>query len=338
MPAPRSIFAPFSTASLCIAVALFGGCNRGGDDKIHVAFVTNNPHAFWTLAERGCEKAAKDFNVQVEFRRPAQNSPKDQQDIVDKLMLMGIQGIAVSPNDGKNQADYYNDIASKVPLITQDSDLPPGSKRRCYLGTNNIGAGKAAGQMVKEVLPEGGQVVILVGSLDVQNAVERRQGVLDELGGKDGATGPQLGKHELLTTITDGGKADECKRKVEDFLVKYTGDPQKLCFVGLWAYNPHMALEAVKTAKLEGKVKVVGFDEDEPTLAGIRAGLIHGTVVQSPFEFGYEAIRILTGLVKKDESVLPAGGVLYIPFKVIKKDEVDAFEKRLNELRNPTAA
>ena len=299
--------------------------------------MTNNPHAFWTFAERGCEKAAKDFNCVVEFRRPAQNSPKDQQDIVDKLLLTGIQGIAVSPNDAKNQVVFYDNVASKVPLITQDSDLPPGSKRLCYLGTDNVGAGRAAGTLVKEALPDGGQIVILVGSLDVQNAQERRQGVLDELSGTPGATGPQLGKYELLNTITDNGQEKECQRKVADFLTTFKGDPTKLCFVGLWAYNPHAALEAVKAAKLEGKIKVVGFDEDDQTLVAIQDGLIHGTVVQQPFEFAYESVRILVGLVKGDKSVLPPGGVKYIPHNIIKRDNVEAFRAKVKQMLQPSA-
>lgn len=318
--------------------ALIVGCNKGGDERIRVAFVTNNPHAFWTLAERGCEKASRDFNVDVEFRRPAENSPKFQQDIIDSLLLKGVQAIAVSPNDAANQLVYFNKIADQVPLVTQDSDLPAGSKRRCYLGTDNLGAGKAAGKLVKEAMPDGGKVVILVGSLDASNAQQRRQGVLDELAGGDNAKGPTLGKYELVDTMTDGGRNEECKRKVDDFLASYQGDPTKLCFVGLWAYNPHMALNAAKGAKLQGKVKIVGFDEDEETLAGVKDGFIHGTVVQQPFEFGYEAVKILVCLVKKDESVVPPGGIKYIPFQVIKKEDVDAFRDKLKKLHAKEAA
>ena len=66
-------------------------------------------------------------------------------------------------------------------MIAADSDLPSGSKRLCYVGTNNVEAGRAAGQLVRKVLPEGGKVAIFVGRLDVQNAIERRRGVLEAL-------------------------------------------------------------------------------------------------------------------------------------------------------------
>jgi ribose transport system substrate-binding protein len=323
-----------------VAATLLGCTNSDpASDKVRVAFVSNNAHEFWTYAERGCEKGAKEFGVEVMFRRPPQGSAVEQQRIVEDLVLKGAAGIAVRPNDAKNQVEFYNKIATRIPLITQDSDLPGGSKRRCYLGTDNYGAGQAAGKMVKEVLPDGGQVLILVGSLDVQNAQERRQGVLDELAGTKDATGPKLGdKYELIDTFTDNTDQSVCKTKVDAFLVKHQGDMSKLAIVGLWAYNPPAALEAVKNAKLEGKVKIIGFDEHDQTLAGIEAGHIHGTVVQQPFEFGYQAVRILAGLAKGDESVLPKDGVLPIPFRVVKKSDVADFKEQLKKLLAQPAA
>ena len=62
---------------LC-ALSLCVGCPRATvrSGKTRVAFVSNNNAAFWTIAERGTEKAAKEFDVQVEFRkRPAPGTP-----------------------------------------------------------------------------------------------------------------------------------------------------------------------------------------------------------------------------------------------------------------------
>ena len=65
-------------------------------------------------------------------------------------------------------------------LITNDSDAPK-SKRLAFIGTNNYKAGRALGKLVKEALPEGGDVVLFVGRLEQLNARQRRQGVIDEL-------------------------------------------------------------------------------------------------------------------------------------------------------------
>jgi ribose transport system substrate-binding protein len=312
-----------------------GGSTKGG--PVTVAFISNNPYEFWTIARRGTEKAAREFDVKVEFHMPPRGTAAEQRQIIEDLLAKGVQGIAISPNDAANQASFLNQVADQVPLITQDSDLPPGSKRLAYIGTNNYEAGRAAGQLVKEVMPEGGRVIIFVGKLDVQNAVERRQGVLDELAGTKGATGPQLGKYELLDTMTDDAKQEKCQANAEDALVKHGYDPTHLCLVGLWAYNPPAMLAAVKGANLQGKVRLVGFDENEETLQGIKDGHIYGTIVQQPFQFGYEAVRMLAAIARGDRSVLPLDGILYVPHRVIKRDNVEAFHEELRKLKQPGA-
>lgn len=305
-------------------------------DRIKVAFITNNPSDFWAIANAGTDKAAKEFDVDVDFRMPARGTAAEQREIIEDLMAKGIQGIAISPKDAANQADFLNKIAGQVPMITQDSDLPAGSKRLCYIGTHNYKAGEAAGEMIKEVLPEGGKLVIFVGTLDAQNAVDRRQGLADTLAGKPvqfdaNSTEPvTLGKYTLLETMTDEADRPKCKANAEDALVKY---PDVACFIGLWAYNPPFLLQAVKEAKQEGQVKIVGFDEEDETLQGVKDGHIYCTIVQQPFEFGYQSVRLLAGLARGDKSVLPTDGMLPVPHRVIKQENVEEFHAELKRLR-----
>ena len=311
----------------------YSGNAVAAGERVSVAFVSNNPFEFWAIARRGTERAAKEFNADVEFHMPPNGTPSEQRQIIEDLLVKGVKGIAISPNDAANQASFLNEVAGQVPLITQDSDLPEGSKRLCYIGTNNYEAGKAAGKLVKQALPNGGKVVIFVGKLDVQNAVERRQGVLDELAGHEEAEGPDLGKYRLLDTMTDDASQEKCKANVEDTLVKNAADVEGLCLVGLWAYNPPAMLAAAKGADLAGKVKLVGFDEDEETLQGIQDGQIVGTVVQQPFEFGYQAVRLLAALARGDRSVVPLGGIMFIDHRVITPDKVEAFTAELRKLK-----
>src|SRR5262249_16946880 len=152
-----------------------------------------------------------------------------------------VQGIAISPDDAANQTRVLNKIIpDSVYFITQDSDLSKGSKRICYLGTDNVKAGWAVGQLVREALPAGGQIMIYVGKMDVSNARERRQGVIAALSGipesqaKDkrseeiaGRPEPiQLAKYTIVGTRTDNMDKEKCYANVVDTLVKY---PQVNC-------------------------------------------------------------------------------------------------------------
>ncbi len=309
-------------------------------EPIRIAFISNNAFDFWTIAEKGCQKAEKEFGVTVITRRPARGTPVEQRRIIEDLLTKGVHGIAISPNDALNQKEFLDEVASKVPLITQDSDLPPGSKRLCYIGTNNFEAGRSAGELVKKALPQGGQVMIFVGKLDVQNAIERRNGVIAALAGvatfdeasklAAGSYPLKIGAYEVLGTRTDNADRAKCKSNAEDTLVKY---PRIRCLVGLWEYNPPALLAAVKDAGKEGQVLVVGFDENEETLQGIKDGFVQGTIVQQPFEFGYQSVRILAAIAKGDRSVLPESGIQYVPHREIHRGNVDAFRQELKELK-----
>ena len=116
-----------------------------------------------------------------DFKIPHDGSSAEQNRILETLIQIGkVKGIAVSPLDPKNQTSILNQVAESVKLICHDSDAPD-SNRLFYLGTNNYRAGRQAGQLVKEVLPDGGKIMIYVGKMDVLNAQQRRQGLIDEL-------------------------------------------------------------------------------------------------------------------------------------------------------------
>jgi ribose transport system substrate-binding protein len=125
---------------------------------VRLAFVTNNSSDFWTIARAGCDKAVEELNardgagaVSLQFKLPGEGTAAQQRQIIDDLLAMGIDGIAISPNDPENQTQYLNEVASKCLLITQDSDAA-NSNRACYIGTNNKQAGIQAGQIIKEAL------------------------------------------------------------------------------------------------------------------------------------------------------------------------------------------
>jgi ribose transport system substrate-binding protein len=338
----------FAWAGCALALAVVAACNRSPNPasagRPTVAFISNNPYEFWKIAEKGTEKAAKEFDVNVEFKMPAEGAGAPaQRRFIEDLMTKGVRGIAISPVDAANNVGFLREVSQKVNLVTQDSDVPDKNARKCYIGTDNYKAGRAAGELAKKAAPDGGKVIIYVGQLDVQNAVERRKGVLHALAGKPEAPdepepaepNTMYGKWLVIGTMTDDGKADKCRQNVEDNLTKYL---DLKVIVGLWEYNPPAMLRAVKAAKKEGQVAIVGFDENEETLQGIKDGHVIGTIVQNPFEFGYQAVKILAALARDDPNALKrpdidAEGRIYVPHRVITKENVEAFHEELKRLK-----
>jgi ribose transport system substrate-binding protein len=305
-----------------------GGTTGSGGAKKKVAFVSNGVASFWTIAAAGVKAAGEAVGVQTETLMPVEGI-SDQKRIIEDLLTRGIDGIAVSPIDAANQVELLNQAAKRTAVVTADSDAP-GSNRALYIGMDNYSAGRMCGDLVREAMPKGGTVMLFIGRMEQDNAKRRRQGVIDAILGRPANPGnydPPSGViegngYKILGTLTDQFDRAKGKANAEDSLAKY---PDLGCMVGLFAYNPPLMLEALAQANKLGKVKVVAFDEDDATLAGIQKGTVHGTVVQNPYMYGYKSVEVLAELAKGNKSVIPANQFIDIPARQIRKAEVDAF-------------
>lgn len=327
-----------------IAVAMLVGCGEGGgstatssggeagggaaDARPRIAYVTNGVADFWKIAEAGADAAGDEFDVEVEVLMPT-GGVTDQKRMLEDLVVRGVDGIAVSPIDAANQIDVIDAAVERTNVITHDSDAP-GSQRLAYVGMDNYDAGRMAGRLLRESLPDGGEVYIFIGRLGQDNARLRRQGLIDEVLGRepdssryDEPGSPVEGDgYTILGTLTDEFDRAKAKANVEDVLSRH---PDVDCMVGLFAYNPPLILEALESAGRLGEVVVVGFDEDDETLQGIKDGHVVGTVVQNPYEYGRTSVEILAKLARDEDAGVPESGMVAIPARTIRAADVDAF-------------
>ncbi|HEY0420710.1 MAG TPA: sugar-binding protein [Acetobacteraceae bacterium] len=289
-------------------------------EKKTLAFIVNGAADFWTIARRGIEKANKElpqYNMVMEI--PSQSSAAEQRNIMDALLARGVAGISISAVDPNNATEQLNKVAARTVLITNDSDAP-NSNRRFYIGTDNVAAGVMAGEEIKKALPNGGKVMMFVGTMDNANARERVDGIRKSIAGT---------KIEIVDVRTDAFDNVKAKANVADTLVKY---PDIDLLVGLYAYNTPQIYNAVKDGNKAGKVKIIGFDEDILTLRGIADGTIISTVVQQPFEFGYLSMIDMDKVLRGDTSFIPANKQIIIPTKVIDKSNVTEFQATMRQL------
>jgi len=323
------------------------GCDKGGSSAPapvvasgdpaktpKVAFVTNGIANFWKIAETGALKAGKDFKCEVEVIMPPSEGGRaaNQKRLLEQTIAKGIEGVAVSPVDPANQTDILNQVGDAAFFITHDSDAPD-TNRLLYIGMSNYDAGRMCGQLVRDSIPDGGKIVIFIGSLEQHNARLRRQGVIDEVLGRshDDTRYDQPGneikddKYTFLDTFVDDFNDTRKKEMPEQALAKF----EKIdCMVGLFEYNPPFILDALQSAGKLGQVKVVGFDENERTLEEIKTGNCVGTVVQNPYMYGYRSVEVLSQLCRGDRTILESE-FIDIPARKIVKGNVADFQKEL---------
>ena len=126
----------------------------------------------------------------------------------------------------------------------------------------------------------------------------------------------------MLGTITDTGKPEVAQAKAEDALNSY---PDLNAMVGLFEYNPPACYQALEKAGKLGKVKLIGFDENDVTLQAIKDGHCEGTVVQNPFEYGSKSVQMLADILEEMPGTIPDSKYVDIPARTITAENVDAF-------------
>lgn len=310
-------------------VIIGGGCGQGPSNsnavspskRLKIAIVTNNSSDWWTISRKGAEKAAAELgDVEIDFQMLAEGTAAAQRRVVEDLLARGVDGIMISPIDVDNQKQMLDEAAARVPMFTLGADAPT-TNRAAYVGTDDTASGKMAGELVKSALPNGGKIMVFVGRRDAQNAIERLNGL------KQGIEG---GNIEIIDVRTDEADAAKAKSNAADTLSKY---PDIAGLVGLWSYNTPAILNAVRDAGKLNKVAIIGFDEEDQTLQGIRDGHIYGTVVQQPYGFTRDAVRRMVLSIRGDSSQIPADKKAIFPTQKIQKDQVDKYWEELRAMR-----
>jgi ribose transport system substrate-binding protein len=307
--------------SLGLAALVLAGAglavSAAAQDKPQLAFVVNAASDFWKLAEAGVAKAQAEFpDYDMQLKYPAQGTAALQNALMDDLVAAGTDAIMISSADPKNSIDAFNRIAAQIPLFTTDSDAP-SSNRIAYLGSSNTLAGVQAGEEMVKALPGGGKCMGFVGFLEADNAKERIAGFRQAIDGHN---------IELVDVRGDDVDFARARTNVDDVIV---ANPEITCMVGFYSYNPPKIYEALQAAGKLGAITVVAFDEDPVTLGAVREGSFASTVVQQPFEWGYQGMKLMVAYLGGDKSGIPADGLIIVPTKVVNKENVDAFEADL---------
>lgn len=294
-----------------------------------IAFVTGGSGPYWQLTASGARAAAKESQSDITIEMPTEEESLEQQmTILARLSPQNLDGIALSPLDAAGQTLLINRLQQQTNVVTFDSDAPLSS-RRGHVGTSNYGAGILCGKLVSEALPEGGKVLVLLANLTKENMIDRKSGLEASLNKV-----PAADEEESSTEITvvdfliDNGDADLIHKHISDALTKHA---DLNCIVGMNAQHGPQIVEVLEKEGKLGELKVVAFDEEEGTLAGVEQGHIFATIAQDPYKYGYEAVRMLNSLHRENNTEVPivGGGSVNINTEAIRQDNVQAFRDRL---------
>lgn len=316
--------------------------SEGGSRSVvssKVAFVTGGPDDYWLLTAAGAQKAAREFNMDLELMIPEKSEDlSSQMQVLTKLEPSKLAGVAISPIDAGEQTLFINRLADETTVITFDSDAPL-SNRHGYVGTSNFGAGQKCAKLVHEAVPQGGKVAVIMANETKANLIERRKGFEYDLNRLlPGDSGEEPQSYEVVGFLVDNGDNERSATLIEQTLAEH---PDLACLVGFNAQHGPILLQVLEKLDKVGKVKLVTFDEEDETLDGIASENVFATVAQDPYMFGYEAVRIISDQKKlgiKDPKQSVRRGSWTVPSEVVTKENLATFREEIQSLKQEAAS
>lgn len=264
-------------------------------------------HEFWKSIHAGAikaqqELAAEGIQVEVIWQGPLREDDREQQvRVVETFVARRVSGIVLAPLDSRALVGPVETAArGKIPVIIIDSGLE-SKAHASFVATDNREGGRIAARALGKALNGQGRVMMLryaVGS----NSTEEREAGFMEIMQKDF---PDI---RLVSTDQHAGATrDSAKRVAENLLNRFGRQLD-----GVFASNESAAsgmLLALRDTGLAGKVKFIAFDAGETLNAGLKAGDVHGLVVQDPLRMGYLGVRTMVRVLRgeKVEPVIDTG-------------------------------
>lgn len=265
------------------------GSGAGGAKPLKIAVIPKGTtHEFWKTVHAGAAKASKELGVEIVWKGPLKEDDLKQQiEVVQSFVAQGVSGIVLAPLNEKGLVPPVNDaVAAKVPVVIFDSDLQ-GDAWTSFVATDNLAAGKLAGERMGKLLGGKGKVVVLRYQEGSASTALREKGFLDAL-----KAFPEI---QIASENQYGGATTESAfAAAENLLVSLKAAEGGVN--GVFAPNESTTfgmLLALEKAQLAGKVKFLGFDASDKLVDALGAGKIDGLVVQDPFKMGELAVQTM---------------------------------------------
>lgn len=242
----------------------------------------NQNDDYWKNVQLGAEAAAREFNIKLDI-----TAPEDECDILGQTNLINeavgrkVDALLVAPCSFNDLVKPIENAVDKgIPVLTLDSRVNT-DKISCSIATENLSAGKSAGDRLVKIVGENSVVAIVsFPKKPGSNDLERYRGLMYITGIFPGI--------QVINGEDDIKDSNGAELVTKELLL----NNDKISAVATLNYEASIgAARAIEKLGLRGKVKVVAFDGDPKEIGYMESGTIQSVVIQSPFIMGYLGVK-----------------------------------------------
>lgn len=274
-----------------------------------------NPFIQATL--KGVHQAADEFSafgLKIDIKMLTTLEPAELVSLLTEMALDGYDGIAVFPlDDAQVKAKINQLVAQGVVIVTFNSRID-GIDDLCFLGQDHEKGGSAAGGLMGRLLPEGGEIGIIISS----NHLSCHQCRLNGFQEKIRSRYPKL---QILEIRENQDRKEDAFRITLEYCNRYP-NLKGIYITGGGIGGVGSALEIAGRA---GQMKVVCHDLVPDTVRLLKNGTVDFAIGQSATHQGYQLVKILFDYIIKRQK--PEEYYIPIPITIATEDTIDCFEE-----------
>jgi len=291
----RTLFVPIF---LSVVFSLYGcgqppepvGDNQNAPtEKTQIALVMKTlTNPFFISMEKGAQKAAKEFNVDLVVKTAAQETSINQQiDIVNQLVLDGrVSAIVIAPGDSIELIPVLKSAQDKgIKVVNIDNRLDAALSEEFgldgvpFISVDNEMAAYKSAKFISDSIVSPTKVAILEGIPTAGNAQARKFGALRAFSENANAS--------VVASKTAHWKVDEAYEVIKAI---FQSEPN---IGAIFCANDMMAIGVLKYLEDTGlnDLPVASFDAIDEAKDSIKAGKLTVTIDQQPAQQGYIGVK-----------------------------------------------
>jgi len=268
---------------------------------------------FWPTVERGARAAGREFGVNIIWQGATDETKYIEQiNIVKTMINRKVDGIVLAPTSRSSLVPVVKEaVEAEIPVAIIDSGIDT-DVYVSFIATDNRKGGVIGARRLAKILGKKGKVALIKVIPGSASTTARENGFRDTM--KNEYPGIKIAAEEY------GMSQSTTSLRVTSNIL--TAHPD---LNGIFAANEPGAigaLNAIKNRNLVGKVKIVGFDASPTLIAGIRDGSLDSTIVQAPFQMGYQGVKALVDHLAKK----PVAEEVHTPVVLVTKDNLQSKE------------
>lgn len=249
-----------------------------------IMFSSTSSNPFFEDVVRGIRSKTKElaeYGVSVEMRFSEFDSHTRQLELIDELVALGINGLAITPVNHPAVAERLRVLTgSGVPVVTVNSDIE-NSGRFAYVGSNYYQGGQTAGGLMRLFTSGEAKVGVLIGSPSVLCHSERVAGFRSIV--------EQEPRMEIVDMRTNNDDDIESFSVTKRMLREHPEiDALYLASAGVYG-----ACRAVMETCSDHLPTIICFDTVPSTQKMMKSGLISATIGQQPLKQGSRPLDLL---------------------------------------------